>query len=55
MGHIVLKPHPIKEIGSFAVKYKSLWGEIYTEWHYEGDKPVFSYKLPEGVTAEVIF
>ena len=54
MKHIVLKPHPIKEIGSFAVRYNSLYGEIYTEWHYEGDTPVFSYRLPKGVTAEVI-
>lgn len=48
------EPYPIKEIGSFAVRYNSLYGEIYTEWHYEGDTPVFSYRLPKGVTAEVI-
>lgn len=53
MARLVLKPHPIKEIGSFAVSYKSQHGEIYTEWHYEGDTPVFSYRLPEGVTATV--
>ncbi len=55
MARIVLRPHPIKEVGSFAVKYKSRYGEIYTEWHYEGDTPVFSYKLPDGVCATVEF
>jgi alpha-L-rhamnosidase len=54
LAHIVLNPHPIKEIGSFAVKYQSVHGEFFTEWHYEGEHPVFSYRLPEGVTAEVI-
>ena len=51
--HIVLKPHPIEDIGSYAVKYNSCQGEIYTEWHYEDGKPVFSYKVPEGITVEV--
>ncbi len=55
MSQVVLKPHPIKEIGSFAVRYNSLYGEICTEWHYEGDTPKFTYSLPEGVTAQVIY
>ncbi|MBQ8310351.1 MAG: family 78 glycoside hydrolase catalytic domain [Clostridia bacterium] len=54
-SHVVLKPHPIKEIGSLAVKYQSIRGEIDTEWHYDGDTPVFTYHLPEGMTAEVIW
>ncbi len=54
LSHITLHPYPIKEIGSFAVKYNSRFGEIFTEWHYEGDRPVFTYRLPDGVTADVI-
>ena len=49
LAHIVLK-----EIGSFAVRYQAKCGEIYTEWHFEGDKPVFNYHIPEGVSAKVI-
>ncbi|MBR3894452.1 MAG: family 78 glycoside hydrolase catalytic domain [Clostridia bacterium] len=55
LSRITLKPHPMKEIGSFAVKYISQHGAIYTEWHYEGDKPVFAYRLPDGVEADVFF
>ena len=54
LAHIVLKPIMIKEIGSFAVRYQAKCGEIYTEWHFEGDKPVFNYHIPEGVSAKVI-
>lgn len=54
LSHVVLKPHMLKEIGSFEVRYKTEHGEIYTEWHFENGNPVFNYSLPEGVTAEVI-
>lgn len=48
------EPYMIKELGNFAVKYQSQLGEISTEWHFEGDKPVFNYSVPEGVKATVI-
>ena len=51
---VVLKPVMLKEIGSFSAKYKSPFGEIYTEWHFEDGKPVFNYSVPEGVEAEVV-
>ena len=54
LAHVVLKPHMLKEIGRFEARYMTERGEIYTEWHFEGNKPIFNYKLPEGVTAEVI-
>jgi alpha-L-rhamnosidase len=55
LSHITLRPYPIKEIGSFAVKYNSRFGEIFTEWHYDGDRPIFSYRLPEGISADIVF
>ena len=54
LAHIVLKPVMIKEIGSFAVRYQSKYGEIYTEWHFVGEKPVFNYRVPQGVKVTVI-
>ena len=54
LSHVVLKPHPVKDIGRFDTRYQTLHGEITTHWHFEGDTPVFRYSLPEGVTAEVI-
>lgn len=53
MTHLILDPHPLREIGTFRVKYRSIHGTIETEWHYEDDAPVFTYRLPDGVTAEV--
>lgn len=49
LAKVSIKPHPIKEIGSFAVRYQSLYGEIYVEWHYEGDKFVLNCRVPNGV------
>ena len=54
MTHVVLKPHPLPEIGSLEVSYKTPRGTVRTQWHYENGRPVFSYSLPEGVSAEVI-
>jgi alpha-L-rhamnosidase len=54
LAHIVLKPVMIKEIGSFAVRYQSKYGEIYTEWHFEGDRPIFTYRVPQNVSVTVI-
>ena len=54
LTEVVFKPYMIKGIGNFAVKYQSQLGEISTEWHFEGDTPVFNYSVPEGVKATVI-
>lgn len=54
LTHIVLKPHMIRQIGSFEARYRTPAGEICTAWHFDGDTPHFRYSLPEGVTAEVI-
>lgn len=55
LSHIVLKPHPIKEIGRFEAYYTTPYGEIFTHWHFEGDTPVFRYTLPDGVTANILW
>lgn len=54
LEQIVLKPVMIKEIGSFSARYQSKYGEICTQWHFEGDKPVFHYQVPEGIPVKVI-
>lgn len=53
LSHVVLKPVMIKEIGSYAVRYQSKYGEIYTEWHFEGDEPIFTYRVPQGISVTV--
>jgi alpha-L-rhamnosidase len=52
--HIVLKPHPIREIGRFEAHYLTPMGEVFTHWHFEGDTPIFTYRIPAGMTAEVM-
>lgn len=54
LSHIVLKPHPIKEIGRFEARYQTPMGEIFTHWHFEGDTPVFTYRVPAAITADVV-
>ena len=53
-SHIVLRPHFSEKIGDCRVSYKSPYGLITSEWHYEDGKPVYSYSVPEGVEVEVI-
>lgn len=55
LSHVVLKPHPIRDLGRFETHYQTLHGTICTRWHYEDDKPIFSYTLPAGVTADVLW
>lgn len=51
--HIIMAPHPFKELGSLKALYKSPTGDIRSEWHYEGDKCIWSFTIPEGATATV--
>ena len=52
-SHVVLKPHFHPEIGDLCVRYRTKYGEIVSEWHYENGKPVWSYQIPDGVTFEI--
>ena len=40
----------VKEIGDFAVKYRTKYGMIEAQWHYEGNQAVFTYYVPRGVS-----
>ena len=53
-SHVVLKPHFHPAIGNCSVRYKTKYGEILSEWHYENGSPVWRYRVPDGVTVEVI-
>ena len=52
-SHVVLKPHFHPDIGDCRVSYKTKYGEIVSEWHYENGKPVWTYQIPDGVTFEI--
>lgn len=53
LGKVVLRPHPVKEMGRFEAHYRTQLGELVTSWHFEGEKPVFRYRAPRGMQVEV--
>ena len=52
-SHVVFNPHFHPEIGDVSVRYKTPHGEIASEWHYEDGKPVWRYRVPDGVSVEI--
>ncbi len=50
---LILAPQPDKRLGYVTASYKSAAGEIKSAWRYEGDKWIWDFTVPEGVTAEV--
>ena len=50
---IVLCPHFHPAIGDLEVRYQTPHGEIVSEWHYEGDRVVWNYRVPDGVEVEI--
>jgi len=50
-----LKPRPDKRIGFCKASLRTKCGTIKSEWRYEGDKCVWSFTVPEGTTANVVW
>lgn len=50
---IVMKPVPDKRLGFVKASYRSAAGTVSSEWHYEGDKWIWRFTVPEGATAAV--
>ena len=51
--HIIMKPIPDKRLGFVKAEYNSAAGLIKSEWHYEGDKWIWKFTIPQGATATV--
>ena len=51
--HIYLNPLPDRRLGHLDAQFKSLSGTIKSAWKYEGDQWVWTFTIPEGVTAFV--
>ncbi len=50
---IVLEPHCFLEVGECKVSYKCPYGEITSEWYFDGKGELhWSYTVPKGVQAE---
>lgn len=48
LSRVVLAPVMPREIGGFSMRYETPRGILHTAWHYEGDRPVFTYSAPAG-------
>jgi alpha-L-rhamnosidase len=51
--HIIMKPVPDKRLGHVNATYDSAAGTIRSAWHYEGDRCIWEFTVPEGATASV--
>ena len=48
-----MRPVPDKRLGFVKAEYRSAAGLIKSAWHYEGDKWIWEFTIPEGATADV--
>ncbi len=51
--HIVMAPVPDKRLGHLTAEYNSAAGLIRSAWYYEGDRWIWEFTIPKGVTASV--
>lgn len=51
--HIVMKPVPDRRLGRLSAEYRSASGLITSEWHYEGNRWVWHFTIPQGASASV--
>ena len=52
-GHVVFAPHFVAELDWAGASYRSVRGEIRSEWHRKGGKVLLKVTLPVGTTGEV--
>ena len=52
-SRVVLRPHYLEGVGSFAARHQASCGEISVSWRREGDGVKFDYSAPPGVEVEV--
>ena len=51
--HILMKPVPDRRLGNLEASYQSAAGLVKSAWHYEGEKWIWEFTVPEGATASV--
>ena len=52
-GRLVLKPRPDRRLGSIKAEFRTAHGLVKSAWRYEGDRWIWDFTVPEGVTALV--
>ena len=51
--HIIMRPVPDRRLGHLDAEYHSAAGTIKSSWHYEGDRCIWQFTIPQGCTATV--
>ncbi len=51
---LVLAPKPDRRLGFVKAEYRSSAGLIKSAWRYEGSRWIWSFEIPDGVTAKVV-
>ena len=51
--HIIMRPVPDPRLKSIDASYNSAAGLIRSAWHYEGDRWIWNFSIPEGTSATV--
>lgn len=51
--HVIMRPVPDRRLGCLDAVYKSVAGEIRSNWKYEGDEWIWNITVPEGCEASV--
>ena len=52
--HIIMRPMPDRRLGHLNAIYPSAAGLIKSAWHYDGDRWIWKFTIPKGVTATVV-
>ena len=52
--HIIIKPELIKDLGFVNTTYKSIYGEIKSNWQVKNDSLKLNIKIPPNTTATVL-
>ena len=50
---VVLEPHCFKTLGACRISYKTKYGDIVSDWHFENGELVWNYSVPGGIKAEI--
>ena len=51
--NIIMSPKPDRRLGHVKAEYRSAAGLIRSAWRYEGEKWIWEFTIPAGVTADV--
>ena len=50
---IAMRPVPDRRLGFVKASYRSAAGVIESNWHYDGDRWIWEFTIPEGASADV--